>query len=223
MPDSETPVREPVAMVTPLPTRGPGRPPRSPEARAAQRTRLLDACMAAIRRAGPEVSVDEMAIEAEVSKPVLYAEFGDKYGIGEAIAVELTQRSERILMESLSATGTLEMATALRLGVNGFIDIVSNEPEIYRFIVRSIRSNDRGLLDNSLVRALQARFELVAGVLAPDADPDLLRVIAHGTFGFMVASVESWLLSQKPPRDDLVESLVTVLANGFHAIGGPAV
>ena len=179
--------------------------------------------MAAIRRAGPEVSVDEMAAEAEVSKPVLYAEFGDKYGIGEAIAVELTQRSERILMESLSATGTLEMATALRLGVNGFIDIVTNEPEIYRFIVRSIRSNDRGLLDNSLVRALQARFELVAGVLAPDADPDLLRVIAHGTFGFMVASVESWLISQKPPRDDLVESLVTVLANGFHAIGGPAV
>ncbi len=210
-------------MATPTPTRGPGRPPRSPEARAAQRTRLLDGCMAAIRRVGPEASVDEMAAEAEVSKPVLYAEFGDKYGIGEAIAVELTRRSERVLMESLSAEGTLEMTVALRLGVNGFIDIVTDEPEIYRFIVRSIRSNDRGLLDNSLVRSLQARFELVAGLLAPDADPALLRVIAHGTFGFMVASVESWLTSQQPPRDVLVESLVTVLANGFHAVGGPPV
>lgn len=210
-------------MTVPSTTRGPGRPPRSPEERAAQRTRLLDAAMAAIRRVGPDVSVDEMAAEAEVSKPVLYAEFGDKYGIGEAIAVELTQRGERRLMASVTDIGDLEMAMALRFGVNAFIDIVTDEPEIYRFIVRSIRSNDRGLLDNSLVRALQARFELVASVLAPEVDADLLRVIAHGTFGFMVASVESWLLTHTPPRDELVESLVTILANGFHAAGGPEV
>jgi len=205
------------------PTRGPGRPPRTPEARAAQRTRLLDAAMAAIRRAGPDVSVDEMAAEAEVSKPVLYAEFGDKYGIGEAIAVELTERGERTLMASISETGVPEMTVALRFGVNAFIDIVTDEPEIYRFIVRSIRSNDRGLFDNSLVRALQARFELVANVLAPEVESDLLRVIAHGTFGFMIASVESWLLTPTPPRNELVESLVTILAKGFQAAGGPEV
>lgn len=179
--------------------------------------------MAAIRRVGPDASVDEMATEAGVSKPVLYATFGDKYGIGEAIAVELTERGERRLMASISATGVPEMTVALRFGVNAFIDIVTDEPEIYRFIVRSIRSDDRGLLDNSLVRALQARSELVANVLAPGVDPDLLRVIAHGTFGFMVASVESWLTSQAPPREQLVESLVTVLAHGFQAAGGPEV
>lgn len=179
--------------------------------------------MAAIRRVGPDVSVDELAAEAEVSKPVLYAEFGDKYGIGEAIAVELTQRSERRLIESLAGPGPLEVTKVLRLGVDEFIDIVSNDPEIYLFIVRSIRTNDRGLLDNALVRALLARFELVAGVLAPEADPALLRVVAHGTFGFMVASVESWRASQAPPREELVDSLVAVLAGGFHAIGGPAV
>ncbi len=210
-------------MSTSSTTRGPGRPPRSPEERAAQRTRLLDAAMAAIRRAGPDVSVDEMAAEAEVSKPVLYAEFGDKYGIGEAIAVELTERGERRLMASISETGVPEMTVALRFGVNAFIDIVTDEPEIYRFIARSIRSNDRGLFDNSLVRALQARFELVANVLAPEVDSDLLRVIAHGTFGFMIASVESWLLTPTPPRDELVESLVTILAKGFQAAGGPEV
>ena len=46
-------------------SRAPGRPPRSPEARAAQRSRLLDGAMAAIRRHGPEVSVDEMATGTE--------------------------------------------------------------------------------------------------------------------------------------------------------------
>jgi hypothetical protein len=50
-------------------------------------------------------------------------------------------------------------------------------------------------------------------------------VIAHATFGFMVAAVESWLASPEPPRDELVERLATVLARGFEAVrdeAGPA-
>ena len=217
-------VREPGSVAPPRTptTRGPGRPPRSPEARAAQRTRLLDGAMAAIRRVGPEVSVDEMALQAGVSKPVLYAEFGDKHGIAEAIAVELVERSERALMDELSRTGTIDMTLALRMGIERFIDIVTEAPHVYGFIVRSIRSNDKGLLDNALVRILQARFVLVAGILAPDADPDLLPVLAHGTFGFVVGSVESWLESQALERDQLIDSLVAVLASGLRAVGGPA-
>jgi len=199
-------------------SRAPGRPPRSPEARAAQRSRLLDGAMVAIRLHGPEVSVDEMATAAEVSKPVLYSEFGDKSGIAEAIAVELTERSERRILGALAGSGSVDMTAALRLAIDGFIDLVTDEPEIYQFIVRSIRATDRGLLDNSLVRTLQARFEQVAAVLVPDGDPALLRVIAHATFGFMVAAVESWLASPEPPRDELVERLATVLARGFEAV-----
>jgi len=202
-------------------TRGPGRPRRTPEARAVQRARLLDAAISAIRRVGPEASVDEMAAEAGVSKPVLYAEFGDKYGIADAIAVEIVERSERDLMVEIARSGGIELTAALRLGVEGFFDIVTGEPAIYGFIFRSIRSNDRGLLDNALVRSLQARFELVAGVLVPDADPEVLRVMAHGTFGFMIGAIESWLGTQAPPRDELIDSIVLVLANGLQAIAGP--
>lgn len=201
--------------------RGPGRPPRSPEVRAVQRARLLDAAIATVRRVGPDASVDEMAAEAGVSKPVLYAEFGDKYGIADAIAVEIVERSEGELMDEIARTGAVEMTTALRLGVEGFFDIVTGEPAIYGFIFRSIRSNDKGLLDNALVRSLQARFELVAGMLVPGADPDVLRVMAHGTFGFMIGAIESWLTSQTPPRDQLVDTIVLVLANGLQAVSGP--
>jgi AcrR family transcriptional regulator len=160
-----------------------------------------------------------------VSKPVLYSEFGDKHGIAEAIAVELTERSERRVLSAWSASGSVDMTAALRLAIDGFIDLVTDEPEVYRFIVRSVRATDRGLLDNSLVRTLQGRFEQVATVLVPDGDPSLLRVIAHATFGFMVAAVESWLADPVPPRGELVERLATVLARGFDAVrdpGGPA-
>jgi AcrR family transcriptional regulator len=206
-------------MATTSPPRGPGRPPRSAEERAAQRTRLVDAAMDAIRSHGPDVSVDDIAAVAGVSKPVLYAEFGDKVGIGEAIAVVLGERGERVVVEEMSKGGRLEMRAALTVAVNRFIDIVIDEPEIYAFILRSIRTSDKGLLDNALIRTLEGRFQQVAAVLEPTADPDLVNVMAAGTFGFILASVESWRETGRPPRDELVDQLATVLVAGFAAAG----
>jgi len=199
-------------------SRGPGRPPRTPEVRAAQRARLLEAAIAAVRRAGPDASVDEMAAEAGVSKPVLYAEFGDKQGIADAIAVELVERGERAFMAGVAEQEGLELAPALRLAVDAFFDIVTGDPAIYGFIFRSIRGSDQGLLDNALVRSLGRRFELLARVFAPEASPDLLRVLAHGTFGFMIGALESWLPTRPPPRDELIDRIVLVLASGLAAL-----
>jgi AcrR family transcriptional regulator len=208
-------------MSTSSPPRGPGRPPRTAEERAAQRTRLVDAAMAAIRTHGPDVSVDEIAAAAGVSKPVLYAEFGDKVGIGEAIAVELGDRGEQVVIEEMRRGGGLEMGRALTVAINRFIDIVIDEPEIYAFILRSIRTSDKGLLDNALIRTLEGRFQQLATVLAPDADPDVVHVVAAGTFGFILAAVESWREVRQPEREVLVEQLATILVQGFAATGGP--
>ena len=177
--------------------------------------------MAAIRAHGPDVSVDDIAAEAGVSKPVLYAEFGDKVGIGEAIAVELGDRGERVVIEEMSRAGRLEMRRALTVAINRFIDIVIDEPEIYAFILRSIRTSDKGLLDNALIRTLEGRFQQLAKVLAPAADPHLVHVVAAGTFGFILASVESWRETKRPERDVLVEQLAAILVQGFAATGGP--
>jgi AcrR family transcriptional regulator len=197
--------------------RGPGRPPRSPEARAAQRARLLDAAFAAVRRHGPDASVEEMAAEAGVSKPVFYSEFGDKYGIADAMAVALVEQGERQLMAELGEAGTIDLARALRLAVEGFFEVVTADPAVYGFIFRSIRSSDGGLLDNALMRSLEARFEVVAAVLAPGADPAALRFLAHGTFGFIISAIESWEATRAPSRELALDLIVTVLANGLLA------
>lgn len=199
----------------PVPVRGPGRPPRSPAARAAQRARLLEGAIVAIRRVGPEASVDEMAAEAGVSKPVLYSEFGDKHGIAEAIAVDVVRRAERNMAGDL-ADG-VELRKVLGLAIEGFFDVVTADPAIYGFIFRSIRTNDRGLFDNALVRSLDKRFELLAGVLAPDADPDLVHVAAHGTFGFALAAIESWLATRAPSREVLIDVLADALTAALES------
>jgi AcrR family transcriptional regulator len=176
--------------------------------------------MAAIRAHGPDVSVEDMAAAARVSKPVLYAEFGDKVGIGEAIAIELGERGERVVIEEIGRAGGRGLSGAISVAINRFIDIVIDEPEIYAFILRSIRTSDKGLLDNALIRTLERRFQDLASVLFPDADPDLVHVVAAGTFGFILASVESWRETGRPEREELVEELATVLVAGFAAAGG---
>jgi hypothetical protein len=125
------------------------------------------------------------------------------------------------VIEEMRRGGGLEMGRALTVAINRFIDIVIDEPEIYAFILRSIRTSDKGLLDNALIRTLEGRFQQLATVLAPDADPDVVHVVAAGTFGFILAAVESWREVRQPEREVLVEQLATILVQGFAATGGP--
>jgi AcrR family transcriptional regulator len=178
---------------------------------------LLDAAMAAIRRHGPDASVDDMAAEAGVSKPVVHDEFGGKAGIGEAIALELARVGEERILAGIARTGALDPAAGSRIAVEAVIDIVTTEPEIYAYLVRTLRADDRGLLDNALVRALHDRAQNLMRLVAPNLHPDVLTVLAHGTFGFVFAAVESWQMTGRPSREVVVDALVEVLTTGIAA------
>jgi AcrR family transcriptional regulator len=204
------------------PTRTPGRPSRTDSERTLQRHRLLEDAMTTIRQQGPSVSVDDIAAQAGVSKPVIYAEFGDKAGIAEAIALERAEQVERSLIAGLAANQALDTAIAIRMAVNALIGLVHDEPEIYGFIVRSMRAGDHGLLDNALVRTLHARVGILTSLLAPNADQAMISTITYGMFGFIFAAVESWQITQAPSQEALVDTIVILVQRGFHAIGGPA-
>src|SRR5687767_9352093 len=64
----------------------PDRDAERAEARARKRERLLDAAVRAVRREGPNVSMDEIAAEAGVTKPIVYRAFGDREGLTKALA-----------------------------------------------------------------------------------------------------------------------------------------
>src|SRR5918999_1941878 len=61
-------------------------PPRGEVWKHSRRLDLLQAADRAIRRAGPAVSMDDVAAEAGVSRVVLYRYFGDKRGLYQAVA-----------------------------------------------------------------------------------------------------------------------------------------
>jgi AcrR family transcriptional regulator len=175
--------------------------------------------MAAIRRKGPDVSLDDMAAEAGVSKPVVHDEFGGKAGLAEAIALHLASGAERLILDALAdGGGRIDAREGARIAVTATIDIVAEEPAIYGYLVRSLRADDRGLLDNALVRSMHDRAQALMRLVAPQLDPDVLTVLAHGTFGFVFAAVESWQMNGTPSREVLIDALADVITNGIAAV-----
>lgn len=209
-----------MALVSTTGSKPPGRPSRTESERSLQRQRLLDETMAAIRLHGPSISVDNIAAAAGVSKPVIYAEFGDKAGIAEALALERAQQVERTWIDDLAGRRPLDTTVAVRLGANALIGLVADEPEIYGFIVRSMRTSDRGILDNPLVRTLHDRVQILISLLAPQADKAMVSVITDGMFGFVFAMVESWQAVREPSQEEVVGMIVRLVQQGFAVVSG---
>jgi AcrR family transcriptional regulator len=198
-------------------TRRRGRPRRTPAERAEQRDRLVEAVMQTVRERGPDVSMDDLARGAGVSKPVLYTEFGDKRGVADAIAVALAQRLEARAAADLG--GEVTIPAVVRATVGALVDLIDTEPELYAFIVRAIRTGDRGLLDNGLARVIHERLDVLGAVLLPDRDPVRLRALTDGLFGFGFAAVESWTSHRELSKEELIEALSVVVQGGIEAAG----
>lgn len=110
--------------------------------------------MKAIRRHGPEASIDDIAADAGVSKPVLYGHFGDKLGLADAISVELAERATAITAAALADDERVDLRVAVVAIVEALVGLVEDEPALYGFLVRTIRSGERGFFDNALVEVI---------------------------------------------------------------------
>jgi AcrR family transcriptional regulator len=195
-----------------------GRPPRTEAQRRAHRGRLVDAAIDAIRERGPDVSIDDIATAAGVSKPVLYDEFGSRLGIADAIAVVVAERVERQVIDQLASGGAFDLEIAVRVFVRSLIDLIETEQAVYAFLVRSIRTPERGFLDNALLASIHERAALVVGLIAPGLPKAHLRVLTDGLFGFLFAAIESWQSAKKPRKNELIDTLTHVIRVGFSGV-----
>ena len=75
------------------------------------RDELLDAACRVVERVGPSASMQEMAAEAGITKPILYRHFGDKAGLLRALAL----RSVDIFEPSLTAVMALKLPLEERI------------------------------------------------------------------------------------------------------------
>jgi AcrR family transcriptional regulator len=179
-----------------------------------RRRQLILAADRVIRRRGPNASMDEIAAEAGVTKPILYRHFGHKDGLYQV----LVRRYVRAIYRSSEAKLAEENPRRrLAHAVDAFLQTVEREPEIFRF-VRAISTEQEAA--GAAAQLVHRHADEIARTTRRDLerlglDADAAEPWAHGIVGMMQFVASWWLEHPDVPRERLVNQLTTLLWDGF--------
>ena len=170
--------------------------------RERRRGQLLDAADRVIRRSGLAFSMDEIASEAGITKPVLYRHFGDKDGLYEALTERYIGELEVALRPATKAGDPRS-----RLAATSFLLAAAEQPRT-ALLVSDFRREHIG----------NCAFTSIAKLERAGLDPGFAEHWAQCVSGMIRAAGASWLETRSLPRKRLVEYLTTVLWNGFEVL-----
>jgi AcrR family transcriptional regulator len=184
---------------------------RSPEWR---RRELLDAADRVVQRDGPGASMNAIAAEAGITKPILYRHFGDKGGLYAALA----KRHTDALLDSLRAAldAPAERRRRVEATLDTYFSAIEARPQVYRFLMHPSQAEggfDVGRHSAPLLRRLGEELaEVIGGRLDLGPERELLaRAWGHGIVGMMHAAGDWWLGDRPCSRAELVHSLTDLL------------
>ncbi|MFF2848076.1 TetR family transcriptional regulator [Streptomyces sp. NPDC058001] len=211
---------------------------RSDQQRSADRRRreLLEAADRVVLRDGPGASMNAIAAEAGITKPILYRHFGDKGGLYAALAKRHTDALLASLRAALDAPA--ERRARVEATLDTYLAAIEARPQVYRFLMHPAEGTsqgeggadqgfDVGLHSAPLLRRLGEELADVIGErldLGPQSQR-LARVWGHGIVGMMHAAGDWWLGERPCSRSELVTCLADLLwgrlAVAGDRVGGP--
>ena len=195
-----------------------GRPEKTEEERQARRDELLDAAVDAIRRHGPQVSMEDLARSAGVTKPILYRHFGHRDGLTAALATRFADGLQATLLDAMGS-GTDARETLVKT-IDAYLSFVERDPEVYRFLVRRLSADpeaDGELSVGNFLRQVGNQVAVVVGeqMRAAKVDSGGAEPLAHGIVGMVHAAGDWWLERQTMPRERVVQYVVDLLWGGM--------
>jgi AcrR family transcriptional regulator len=188
-----------------------------------RRHRLLTSAQELFGKAGYRATeVDDIAHRAGVTKPMLYRHFpGGKAEIFLAVLDEHMSALMRVLWEALASSS--EPRRRLHHGLDAYIGFAEANTAGFRLLSESSGDFDPAVAQ----RLIEFRELIVRGLSNTIADVmkgaglpyDGAPLYAHAMLGG-AESVTSWWLSQskKPPREVIVDHLLTFMWRGFDGL-----
>ncbi|MFF3765478.1 TetR family transcriptional regulator [Streptomyces sp. NPDC001922] len=198
-----------------------------------RRRELLEAADRVVLRDGPGASMNAIAAEAGITKPILYRHFGDKGGLYRALAVRHTDALLDGLRAALDAPA--ERRQRVEATLDTYLVAIEARPQVYRFLMHpadDIQAGDQGFdVGRHSAPLLRRLGEELAQVIAERVDlgpenDEAARVWGHGIVGMMHAAGDWWLRERPVSRATLVRHLADLLwgrlAEAGDRPGGPA-
>lgn len=186
-----------------------------------RRHQLLDAADTVVRRLGAAASMDDIALEAGITKPILYRHFGDKGGLSQALAERYVGQLMRELEKTFARSPGA--ASGLASAIDTYVRFVERNASAYRFLMN--RAIDERLEAHTAIRQFIRRLasELASGLREQLERAGLeaggAEAWAHGIVGMVQLATDWWLEERPFPRSKLVEYLVQILWGGFAGMG----
>ncbi|MBZ6477430.1 TetR family transcriptional regulator [Streptomyces griseocarneus] len=207
---------------------------RDEQQRAAEQRRreLLEAADRVVLRDGPGASMNAIAAEAGITKPILYRHFGDKGGLYRALAARHTDALLAGLRAALDAPA--ERRRRVETTLDAYLAAIEARPQVYRFLMHPADEGapaehgfDVGRHSAPLLRRMGEELAQVIAErvdLGPDGE-ELARAWGHGIVGMMHAAGDWWLRERPFERGLLVRHLADLLwgrlATSGDLPGGP--
>lgn len=193
--------------------------------RSARRLQLLDAASAIfVERGYHAAGMDEIAVHAGVSKPVLYQHFPSKLDLYLAV---VDSHAEKLVNDVNTALlTTTDNHQRVQAAVQAFFDFIDQDNSGYRLIFSSDAS------DPAVIRrvegATEACVDAVYGLVMHDSglDPYRSRMLAAGLVGASQVNARYWLEAKRPiDKKSAVDTTVALLWGGLSHVpmqGGEA-
>jgi AcrR family transcriptional regulator len=185
--------------------------------REIRRAELIAAVVDAVSLRGAAIGMDDISAASGIAKPVFYRYFADKadlyLAVGRSVAEQVVSRITTVIDQE---TSPRRMLVA---GIETWLRIVEDAPEIYRFVVHHSVLGDRtdgdpvldyaGVVGRHLARVIGDSMR-AAGLDAGAAEP-----WGHGIVGMVRAATDRWLEEPSMPSEALARYLSDLLWPGL--------
>ncbi|MEU3496216.1 TetR family transcriptional regulator [Kitasatospora cineracea] len=178
-----------------------------------RREQLLNAADRVIQREGPSASMNAIAAEAGITKPILYRHFGDRNGLIGA----LTQRHTAGLLAAVRSAlnEPLERRDRVEHVLDVYLAAIESRPQVYRLLTHPEPGDPTGA-GNALAPALRQIAEEITRAIQQQIDlgqesPLLSETWGRSITGMVLAAGDWWLETRPCPRARMVQALADLL------------
>lgn len=164
------------------------------------------------RRSFDDISIDEIADAAGISKGLLYHYFSGKRGF----YIAVIRHSAETLLAASAGQRIAVSEDPLRAGLDAYLAYVGDHARIYVMLLSGGIGSDGEV--RAIVDGTRERFvKRILGIAGSDSSSAALRLAVRGWVGFVEGASLDWVVTRDLPADQLRELLVRVLADALRA------